>query len=46
MMNALDQMHSRNAFVIIITDCEEEIEMQHKRELEKIQKDNEKLPEN
>jgi glucosamine 6-phosphate synthetase-like amidotransferase/phosphosugar isomerase protein len=21
MMNALDQMHSRNAYVIIITDC-------------------------
>lgn len=23
MMNALDQMHSRNAFVVVITDCEE-----------------------
>jgi glucosamine 6-phosphate synthetase-like amidotransferase/phosphosugar isomerase protein len=22
MMNALDQMHSRNAYVIIITDCQ------------------------
>ncbi|XP_031472745.1 uncharacterized protein LOC116245226 [Nymphaea colorata] len=36
MMNALDQMHSRNAFVIIITDCEEDIEEQHRREVEKI----------
>jgi glucosamine 6-phosphate synthetase-like amidotransferase/phosphosugar isomerase protein len=45
MMNALDQMHSRNAYVIIITDCEEEIEEQHKREVEKIEKENLKLPE-
>ncbi len=26
MMNALDQMHSRNAFVVIVTDCEHLIE--------------------
>ena len=26
MMNALDQMHSRNAYVVIITDCEHLIE--------------------
>ena len=26
MMNALDQMHSRNAYVVIITDCENLIE--------------------
>jgi len=26
MMNALDQMHSRNAYVIIITDCQEKID--------------------
>ncbi len=25
MMNALDQMHSRNAYVVVITDCLEEI---------------------
>jgi glucosamine--fructose-6-phosphate aminotransferase (isomerizing) len=33
MMNALDQMHSRNAYVIIITDCQEEIEEQHNKEV-------------
>ena len=33
MMNALDQMHSRNAFVVVITDCEEDIEMQHNKEV-------------
>jgi len=26
MMNALDQMHSRNAYVIIVTDCQEKID--------------------
>lgn len=31
MMNALDQMHSRNAYVVIITDCEHLIEEQHKK---------------
>lgn len=33
MMNALDQMHSRNAFVVVITDCLEEIEHHHNREV-------------
>jgi glucosamine--fructose-6-phosphate aminotransferase (isomerizing) len=35
MMNALDQMHSRNAFVVVITDCEELIEENYKKSLEK-----------
>jgi glucosamine 6-phosphate synthetase-like amidotransferase/phosphosugar isomerase protein len=26
MMNAVDQMHSRNAYIVLITDCEELIE--------------------
>ena len=44
MMNALDQMHSRNAYVIIVTDCEELIEEQHKSNVEKIIKENLTLP--
>ena len=29
LMNALDQMHSRKAYVVVITDCLDLIEQQH-----------------
>lgn len=40
MMNALDQMHSRKAYVIVITDCLDLIEQQHNETVEKIKKEN------
>ena len=35
MMNALDQMHSRKAYVIVITNCQDKIEESYKKSLEK-----------
>ena len=34
-MNALDQMHSRNAYVVVITDCIEELKESYHKEQQK-----------
>jgi len=35
MANALDQMHSRNAYVVLITDCIEKIEEEYNKQVQK-----------
>lgn len=35
LMNALDQMHSRNAYVVVITDCIELLKENFEKEQEK-----------
>lgn len=34
-MNALDQMHSRNAYVVVVTNCEEKIDKSYNEQLQK-----------
>ena len=34
-MNALDQMHSRNGYIVVVTNCQERIDHTHKEKLAK-----------
>lgn len=45
MMNLVDQMHSRNAQIVLITDCLDLIEEQYLKQVEKCKAENKAIPE-